>query len=69
MRVNRLLGMASTRWICAAWVWRLEGGVTKEGVDRGEAQITAANAHALTLLQVIQKRHDQRGIDLLEVQA
>ena len=38
-------------------------------MNGGEAQITATNAYAVTLLQVIQERHDQGGIDLLEVQA
>jgi hypothetical protein len=47
---------------------RLESCVTKEGVDRREAQIPATNTHALTLLQVIQKRLNQGGIDLLEAQ-
>jgi len=37
-------------------------------MDRGQPQIPAANAHAVMLLQAIQKRHDQRGLDLLEVQ-
>ena len=46
----------------------LERRVAKEGMDRGQPQIPAANAHAVLLLQVIQKRHDQRGIDLLEGQ-
>ena len=48
--------------------WRLEGGVPEEGMDRRQPQIPAANAQALLLLQTIQKCHDQRGIDLLEVQ-
>jgi hypothetical protein len=48
--------------------WRLEGGVPEEGMDRGQPQITAPNAQALLLLQAIQKRHDQRGVDLIEVQ-
>ena len=48
--------------------WRLEGSVSKEGMERGEAQIPTADAQAVMLLQVIQKRHDQRGVDLLEVQ-
>src|SRR5207249_11268049 len=33
-----------------------------------QPQIPAANAQALLFLQAIQKRHDQRGIDLLEAQ-
>ena len=46
----------------------LEGRVPKEGMERGEPQIPAANAQAVLLLQAIQKRHNQRGVDLLEVQ-
>jgi hypothetical protein len=36
-------------------------------VQRSEAQISATNAQPL-LLQAIQKRHDQRGVNLLEIQ-
>jgi hypothetical protein len=59
--------MASTRWICAEWAGGLERGVAKEGMEGGEAQIPAAHAQAV-LLQTIQKRHDQRGVNLLEGQ-
>ena len=45
-----------------------ERGVTKEGMNRREAQIAAANAHALMLLQFVQERDDQRSIDFLEIQ-
>jgi hypothetical protein len=37
-------------------------------MERGEAQIPATNAQA-TLLQAIQKRHDQRGLNLLKMQS
>jgi len=37
-------------------------------MDGGQPQIPAANAQAVLLLQAIQKRHDQRGLDRLEVQ-
>ena len=43
-----------------------ESRISKEGVNRREAQITTANAYALALLQLIQESHDQGGIDLLE---
>ena len=43
-----------------------EGDVAKERVNGGEPQITAANAQPAALLEVIEKRHDQRRIDLLE---
>ncbi|MCY1381947.1 hypothetical protein D9M69_699160 [compost metagenome] len=48
---------------------RLERRVTKEGMNCGEAKISTANAHALTLLQVIEKCNDQRSIDFLEIHA
>jgi hypothetical protein len=35
-----------------------EGGIPKEGVDGGQAQIPAACAQTSMLLQVIEKRHD-----------
>lgn len=47
---------------------RLESCVAKERVNGGEAQIAGTNAHALTLLHVIQEGHDQGSIDLLEAQ-
>jgi hypothetical protein len=48
--------------------WRLEGSVPKEGMDRGETQIPTADAQAVLLLQVVEKRNDQWGVDLLEIQ-
>src|ERR1700730_5573725 len=48
---------------------QLEGGVTKERVNGSQAQVAAANAQALMLLQVIEKRHDQGRIDLFERQS
>ena len=35
--------------------WRLEGRVTKEGMDRRQAQIAAANAESVALLQIVQE--------------
>ena len=49
--------------------WLFQRRIAEEGVDCGEAQIAAANADTATFLQVVQKRHDQRGVDLLEAQA
>ena len=46
--------------------WCLERCVPEEGMERGEAQIPAANAQT-AFLQAIQKRHDQRSLDLSEV--
>lgn len=66
VRVKRLLGMASTRWIWAEWGWQLESRVAEEGVERGQAQITAANAQPSLLLQVLEKGHDQRSVNLFE---
>src|SRR5881628_909930 len=43
--------------------WHFEGSVPEEGMDRRQPQIPAANAQALMLVQAIQERHDQRGID------
>ena len=37
-------------------------------MDRRQPQIPAANAQALLLVQAIQERQDQRGIDFLEVE-
>ena len=48
---------------------RLEGRVPKERVDSGEPQIPAAHAQPSMLLDMIEKRHDQRSIDFLELQA
>ncbi len=48
--------------------WQLERGVAKEGMYCREAQITAAHAEATTLLQIVQKGHDQRCVDLLDAQ-
>ena len=45
----------------------LERCIAKEGVERREAQIPAANTQAV-LLKPVQKRHFQRGVNLLEVQ-
>jgi hypothetical protein len=45
----------------------LERGVAKEGLEGGEPQIPAANAQTV-LLQATQKRHDQRGVNRLEVE-
>ena len=45
-----------------------ESGVVKEGMDCREAQIASANADALVLLKLIEERHNQRRIDVLQVQ-
>src|SRR5436309_623207 len=47
----------------------LEGGVAEEGADGGEAHIATACCAAAALLQVIEKRTDQRRINVGEVQA
>jgi hypothetical protein len=44
----------------------LERDIAKERVDRCEAQIAAPNTQTASLLQMIEKRYDQRGVDLLE---
>ena len=49
-------------------VRQFERGISKEGVDGGQPQIPTACAQSAMLLQVIEKRHDQRGIDGLEGQ-
>ena len=46
----------------------LESGETKERANRRQAQIATASADALPLLQMLQERHDQRRVDLLEGQ-
>src|SRR5215472_8718646 len=46
----------------------LESCESKEGVESGQAQIAAARADASMLFQIVQKRRDQRRIDLLKVQ-
>jgi hypothetical protein len=38
-------------------------------MDGGEPQITAADGYASFLLQFVQKCHNQRSIDLLDVHA
>jgi hypothetical protein len=47
----------------------LEGRVAKERMNRREAQVTAADADTLMVLQVIKEGNDQRRVDLLEVQS
>src|SRR5260370_15396247 len=49
--------------------WQFEGGVMKERVDSVQPQVATARAQALMLLDVIEKRYDQRGIDLFEPQS
>jgi hypothetical protein len=46
----------------------LKRRVPKEGMDRGQPQIPAANAHAVPLFQVSEKRDNHRTVDLLEMQ-
>jgi hypothetical protein len=48
---------------------RLEGRVAKEGMDRREAQVAAADTDTLVVLKVIKEGNDQRRVDFLEVQA
>jgi hypothetical protein len=45
-----------------------ERGISKEGVNGGQPQIPAAGTQTSLLFQVIEKRHDQWGIDRLEGQ-
>jgi hypothetical protein len=47
----------------------LESRVAKEGMNRREAQVAAADTDTLMVLQVIKEGNDQRRIDFLEVQA
>src|SRR5207302_2061952 len=47
-------------------VRHFECGIPKEGVDGRKSQIPAACAQPAILLQVVEKRHDQRSIDGLE---
>src|SRR5208282_3556620 len=49
-------------------LWRLEGRVAKEGMNRREAQVAAADADTLAVLQVIKEGNNQRRVDFLEVQ-
>ena len=49
-------------------VWHLEGRVPKERANGSQAQVAAAGTDAATVLQVLQERGDQRGIDLFELQ-
>jgi len=49
--------------------WRFERGIPEERVDGSQPQISATRAQTPVLLHVIEKRHDQRGIDLLESQS
>src|SRR5579864_4835734 len=42
--------------------------VSKERMNRSEAQVSAANTDTLTFFLIIQKRHDQWRVDFLEVQ-
>ena len=44
-----------------------ERRISKEGVECSEAEISTTNAQPV-LLQTIEKRHDQWGVNLLEIQ-
>ena len=46
--------------------WQLERHVTKERMNRGEAQIATANGYTSVFFQIFQESHDQRCVDLLE---
>ena len=46
---------------------QFEGRIAKERVERRQAQIPTADAEAVTF-EIIEKGHDQRGINLLERQ-
>lgn len=46
----------------------LKGGITKEGVDGRQTQVTSSHADLIVLFQVIQKLPDQWSGDLLESQ-
>ena len=47
---------------------QFEGCVTKEGMNGGEPRVAAANAHSTPRFQVLEESHDQRRVNLLEVQ-
>jgi hypothetical protein len=38
-------------------------------MNRRKAQVTAADANTLTVLQIVEEGNDQRRVDFLEVQA
>jgi hypothetical protein len=46
----------------------LKGGVAEERADRRQAQMTTAGAEPAMLLQMLEKGHDQRGVEFLEHQ-
>ena len=48
--------------------WQLKSDVAKEGVDSRQPQVTAADAQSPLLLKVIEKRNDQRRVDLFKVE-
>ena len=48
---------------------QFESRVSKEGVDCGESQIAASNTQLAAGFKLFQEPGDQRGVDLLEVQA
>jgi len=49
-------------------LWNLERGITKEGMDRRQAQITSSDTDAIVLFQVIEKVVDKGRRDLFESQ-
>ncbi len=70
--INSLLG---TTWgngeytlDLSGMVRQFESRVAEEGVERGQAQITATNAQPSLLLEMIEKGHQQRSINLFELQ-
>ena len=64
----RLAGMASTRWIDAGVLGVVQGDVAEQGVDRGEPVVAGGHAVVPVVLEVVQERGDQRGVEVGDVQ-
>jgi hypothetical protein len=45
-----------------------QGGEAEQGVDRGKPGVPGPGAVATFRLQIVEKRSDQRGVDILQVQ-
>ena len=50
---------------CSGWV---EGGESEQGVDRGQAGVTGADAVAAFVFEMVEEAGDQRGVEVGQVQ-
>jgi len=59
LALQRLVGIASTRWIVAACSGCRKRGVAEQGVDRGEPVVAGPDLVTALVFEVIKERADQ----------